>query len=158
MLGDKLGEGFHGRFEIDPNKCIGCGACVNVCSPGLINVIDLGERRIIGFALGRCSDTKCTKCGEVCPEKAITIKEEFQLPLKRREDLKIMVELPLVRCEHCGMFFTTQRIMDKLAVQLPREMELDPGVLDWLQRVCPKCRLLHESQKAACWSIICRQG
>jgi len=64
-------DGFRGRLEVDIDKCIGCGACIQACPPRLISMTDQDSRRTIEFALGRC--TYCARCAEICPEKAITL-------------------------------------------------------------------------------------
>ena len=137
-------EGFRGRIEVDIDKCIGCGACANACPPRLISVIDQDARRTIEFALGRC--TYCARCEEVCPEDAITMTKEFELATDDKKDLLITVGLNMVKCERCGRLFTTQRVVNKLAEELPREIELEPDAVKWL-RTCPDCRRLLEGQK-----------
>ena len=136
--------GFRGRVEVDIDKCIGCGACANACPPRLITVTDKDTRRSIEFALGRC--TYCARCEEVCPEDAIKMTEEFELATDDKNDLFITVNLNMVKCEHCGSLFTTQRVVDKLTTQLPTKIELEPDALRWL-RTCPDCRRLIEAQK-----------
>lgn len=57
------------RYEIDPTKCIGCGACSRVCPQNAIS----GERKMVHFI----DPTKCIKCGtcyEKCKFGAISVK------------------------------------------------------------------------------------
>ncbi len=52
---------------IDPEKCIGCGACVRVCPSGTLSVED-GKARVTGDrSLG------CGHCAAVCPTAAVTV-------------------------------------------------------------------------------------
>ena len=137
-------DGFRGRLAVDIDKCIGCGACANVCPARLISLTDTDTKRTVEFALGRC--TYCARCAEVCPVTAITMTKEFELATNNKSDLNITVELILVRCELCDTKFTTQRIVDKLMAELPKEIDIEAAALDWL-KICPDCRKLREGQK-----------
>jgi hydrogenase-4 component H len=136
-------EGFRGRLEVDIDKCIGCGACIQACPPRLISMTDQDSKRTIEFALGRC--TYCARCAEVCPEKAIRMTQEFELSTEDKKDLNISAELAMAKCGQCGAAFTTQRIVDKLLSQLPKEIGIEPAALEGL-KLCPKCRKVHEAQ------------
>ncbi len=69
----------------DPNKCIICRRCVNVCKNiQTVSVIDANERgfkTIIGSAFNMpLAETPCTNCGQcivVCPVGALREKEEI---------------------------------------------------------------------------------
>lgn len=137
-------DGFRGRLDVDVNKCIGCGACANVCPARLISLIDTEISRTVYFALGRC--TYCARCAEVCPVDAIAMTKEFELATTDKSDLNISVALIMAKCEECATPFTTQRIVDLLKAQLTKEIELEPAVLEWLE-FCPNCRKVREGQK-----------
>jgi len=51
-------------FKVDKEKCVGCGACVNVCPAGAISMKD--DKAVIG---NKCVD--CGRCTQVCPAHAI---------------------------------------------------------------------------------------
>ncbi len=57
--------------RIDLNLCTGCRLCI-VCCPDP-NVLMLNENRKIIVNEGRCKS--CGLCAEVCPKKAITLKD-----------------------------------------------------------------------------------
>lgn len=52
-------------FQVDKEKCIGCGACVNVCPAGAISMDD--DKAMIDS--NKCID--CGRCAQVCPQGAI---------------------------------------------------------------------------------------
>jgi len=56
-------------FEVDEDKCFGCGACIALCP---VNVLDLVDRMII------VNEEKCTHCElciPSCPVSALDIVE-----------------------------------------------------------------------------------
>jgi len=139
-------EGFRGRVEFNIDKCIGCGACAVACPPRLITITDLDGKRTLDFRLGRC--TYCARCAEVCPVEAIKLGQEFELATDNKADLNITAELLMVKCERCGEAFTTQRIMNKLATEVSKELGMDPADMKWLG-LCPKCRTAAEVEKVS---------
>ena len=58
-------------FEVvvDQERCVGCGFCLDVCDPG---VLDTDDGHVVPFDLEDC--TGCALC-EDCPEGAITVKK-----------------------------------------------------------------------------------
>lgn len=55
--------------KVDPEKCTGCGSCVDVCPNDAISLED---------DVARVREEDCTDCGECveeCPEGAITLEE-----------------------------------------------------------------------------------
>ena len=62
-------DGFRGKPVIDGDKCVGCGACANVCPPNAIEIFDEGGYRIVRLYIGKC--IFCGRCSDICPENAI---------------------------------------------------------------------------------------
>lgn len=60
-------------YEIDANKCTGCGACLKICPLGAIFLID----DIAQIDNSQCNE--CGKCLEVCPQDAIVVKKESEI-------------------------------------------------------------------------------
>lgn len=52
---------------VDPDKCDGCGACVDVCPMEAIEIVD--DKAIIDE--DECGD--CGACVDECPTEAITL-------------------------------------------------------------------------------------
>ncbi len=64
-----------GRPEIDPNRCKGCGLCVEVCPEQILRLAEAFNRQghhfSECFAEERC--TACTSCAVICPDCAIRV-------------------------------------------------------------------------------------
>jgi len=56
--------------EVDDEKCVGCGNCVEVCP---VNVYELQDGKLVVVNAGDCLG--CESCVEVCGEEAITVME-----------------------------------------------------------------------------------
>ena len=57
--------------KIDKSKCIGCGACVNVCP---VKVYELKNGKAHPSFPEKCIG--CKACESVCPVKAIKVEEK----------------------------------------------------------------------------------
>ena len=52
--------------KVDESKCVGCGACVDVCPNGAITLDDVAK----------IDESKCIECGacvDACPQGAISL-------------------------------------------------------------------------------------
>lgn len=110
--------GFRGRPQFN-EKCIGCGACAEVCPAKAISVVDEGNVRRIEVAYGSC--IFCGQCAENCPTKGITLSEEYSNVYTSLSDARTSVERELVRCEVCGNAIATidhlRWIIDRLGTK-----------------------------------------
>ncbi len=59
------------KIDIDTEKCIGCGACINSCPQKLYKLND-GKAKLTGD-IEKC--TLCRICEKGCPTGSITITE-----------------------------------------------------------------------------------
>ncbi len=72
------------RFNFDPNRCVLCGRCVQVCNEEVkacaIDFINRGMKTRVGvFGGGTLADSRCIsclRCVEVCPVGAFYLKEQ----------------------------------------------------------------------------------
>ena len=95
----------HPLIELDPNKCILCGACVRICSE-LVGVaaygfVNRGFSTVVRPSLGgSLLETDCVSCGlcvSVCPTGAIV----EQIPLAKPGPWPT-VSTPAI-CHYCGV-------------------------------------------------------
>jgi hydrogenase-4 component H len=130
---------FRGRPSIDGSKCIGCGACAEVCPPRLIKVTDRGATRSISMDYSRC--TYCARCQEICPVESARCTDDFEDATASRSDLVVSVELEMVPCRDCGRPYITKRMLAKMSDEFsPPWITEKVAVPDWFQ-LCPDCRL-----------------
>ena len=61
------------RIFVDPEKCVGCGRCSEVCPEGAVTL----RKEKAGIDAGKCIG--CGECMTVCPEKAIGMDWETDL-------------------------------------------------------------------------------
>lgn len=128
---------FRGKVVVDPQRCIGCGACAMACPAKLITLRDETAYRIVEYALQRC--TYCAQCRDACPQKAIVLSTQFETASPSMDDLKIRLELKLVRCKNCGAAIGTRRELDLLTNQLIAACHFTPATLGWLE-LCTACK------------------
>ena len=60
------------NIDIDTEKCIGCGACVNACPVSIYDIIDR-KSKVVGDT-DKC--VVCRACETICPVGAVVVKEE----------------------------------------------------------------------------------
>lgn len=80
---------YRGRIAYDGDKCVNCGMCVKVCSPGAITrtpvKTDVGEDITYEFDLTSC--TFCGMCQDFCDEGAIDLTDDYLMVATDPEDL-----------------------------------------------------------------------
>jgi NAD-dependent dihydropyrimidine dehydrogenase PreA subunit len=56
--------------EVDEDKCVGCGECVEICP---VDVLELVDEKAVPINAEECIG--CESCVEVCEQGAITVTE-----------------------------------------------------------------------------------
>lgn len=89
-----LPDRFRGIQKFNPEKCIVCNQCMNICPTGCINLV--GKKHPDPTKKGKVIDTYdinfelcilCDLCTEVCPTEAIVMTNNFELAEYSREAL-----------------------------------------------------------------------
>ncbi len=63
-----------GKIKIEPERCKGCGLCIEVCPKNSINIS--GRTNKMGYFFAEsCGDgcTGCAVCALICPDAAIEV-------------------------------------------------------------------------------------
>ncbi len=105
-------ERYRGKAEFDLDKCVGCGACVNVCPTEALSQVDEvdGENpvRKITYRYDAC--IFCGNCEENCTtENGIGLSQEWDLAGLDREAMAETHEYELQMCEKCGALIGTKK-------------------------------------------------
>lgn len=107
---------YRGRLVYDPEKCVNCGMCIKVCSPGAITrtveAAEGGEN--ITYTIDLTSCTFCGTCQDFCSTKAMTLSEDYHMVAENAADLRVTgtrfkktvlgkVTLKASDCVYCGL-------------------------------------------------------
>ncbi|MFC1501319.1 4Fe-4S binding protein [Elusimicrobiota bacterium] len=161
-------EGFRGKPIPSDEKCIGCGACANVCPANAIelkdNITNKQAKRELIWHYDLC--IFCGQCESLCTtEDGVKLSAEFELSTFTRDSLYSKIEKELVVCECCktviapkehilwlikklgplssgnfNLFYMIQKEL-KVAKDLVTENDsLELQRPDLYRILCPKCR------------------
>ncbi|MEM2464507.1 MAG: 4Fe-4S binding protein [Candidatus Bathyarchaeia archaeon] len=144
-------EGFRGRHEIDKEKCIGCGACAQICTADAIEVRDGPEKRIVRVNYGHC--TFCAFCQDECPTQAIRLTGAYHLLSSDPQKARVENEVDLFTCAICGGIFFPQKQIDwalKRVVEekVPAYKDYSSNIHDAM-KICLNCRRKIENIRKA---------
>ncbi len=155
---------FRGKIEFNFDKCILCGACVEVCPANARAQIDdkiKKVRREVHYQ-ERC--VYCGQCVAYCTTKeGIEHTTEYELAQITKQGYENAIEKELILCERCGEVITTRahllwiaRRVGELAYAnpnlflvlaqelgeepIPKSGERPPYRSEHLRFLCPACR------------------
>jgi hydrogenase-4 component H len=104
-----LPETFRGCPRFNKDKCVGCGACANVCPTGALQMEDdvPAKLRRLTIYLDRC--IFCGQCQANClTREGVKQTSEYDLATTSRASLRERVEKSLLLCEACGTIIGAQ--------------------------------------------------
>ena len=85
---EEMPDQFRGQIEFDPERCIGCRACMRDCPSQAIKIEKVGEKKYEAtFELDRC--LYCAQCVESCRHSALAVTKHYQLAQLDRNKLKV---------------------------------------------------------------------
>ena len=107
---DSVDPNFRGILEFDADKCIGCGACVQVCPTNAREIVVDREKGVIRNMHNADKCILCGQCTLYCTVgDAIYHTTEFDLSrTERSEDWHKEIEKEAAFCEKCGEPFASK--------------------------------------------------
>jgi formate hydrogenlyase subunit 6/NADH:ubiquinone oxidoreductase subunit I len=86
--GENQFPAIRGRIVFEPEKCVGCTACVRDCPTAAIEIEKLPEKRYAAIISNdRC--IYCAQCVDGCPKDALHYTPEFELAALSRASMRI---------------------------------------------------------------------
>jgi ech hydrogenase subunit C len=137
----EIPEGFRGEPIVSSNKCIGCGACMNSCPSGAVEISDADAGRIIKFTHKDC--ISCATCEEICPNEAIKLTYEDKPWFEDKEVATSEATIELKKCSLCGSPFVPSKQVDWALKKFEEKLPIPKEVHDQLLRnssICTDCR------------------
>jgi hydrogenase-4 component H len=155
---------FRGKIEFNVDKCVLCGACVEVCPAKARAQVDdkvKRMRREIHYQ-ERC--IYCGQCVAYCTTKqGIAHTQEYDLAQIKNEGYDNAIEKELILCERCGEVITTRAHLLWIAKRvgelaygnpnlflvlsqeygeeaIPKSADIPPYRSEHLKFLCPSCR------------------
>lgn len=143
-----LGETFtperlRGKCVVDPDLCVGCGVCKNVCAAGAIDISKKKEGYTI--TIWRDSCCLCASCRHYCPTGAMSITNDWHHAHEEKDKFKCLEQhtINYEPCAHCGELIRPlpKKLAEKLYAENP---EADAEII---RHLCPKCRQLEDARR-----------
>lgn len=159
---------YRGKPEFDIDKCIGCGACVNVCPTRALTMSDNVEAKppVRRITLRYDTCIFCGNCAENCTtETGIKLSNQWDLAGLDRQAMQETNDYEIQLCEKCGAILSTKKhlvwLYEKLGPlaytnpslllaksgellgeykDLPQQTGKDVQTGDFMRILCPKCK------------------
>ncbi len=155
---------FRGVIVFDEEKCIGCGACVEVCPARARELEDDLEKGIRHVVYLKDMCIFCGQCVTYCPTEAIRHTVDYDMTFLDKEQYRDEIEKELLFCERCGRVITTREHLEWIARRLgelayanptlvltrqssldtvemkPERGDFEPYRSDHQRLLCPACR------------------
>lgn len=116
-------------------NCILCGLCVKACEKmgtSAISLVNRGTTKKVSTPFDDASKDciGCSACAEVCPTS--------EIPLIDKHGIRLIwnKEFELVKCEHCGKYYTTKEALGFIENKLEEDVH-----------ICDNCRKKIISEK-----------
>lgn len=110
---------YRGRVTVETERCVGCGACADVCPARCVRITDLGPSiRVIRRHLDRC--ILCGRCEEACAYDAVHLVADWEAGTPDRRDLRIEQHLFMGACDRCGRCAVHAHPLDRVEIVGPR--------------------------------------
>jgi hydrogenase-4 component H len=125
-------ERYRGKPQFDPDTCIGCGACVNVCPTSALTQVDEleGERPTRRITLRYDTCIFCGNCRDHCTtQTGVTLSNQWDLAGLDRQSMTETHEHELQRCERCGATVATKKHLAWLRERLGPLAYANPSLL-----------------------------
>lgn len=161
----KVFPNFRGKIIFNPEKCVGCGACSEVCPSKAREIIDDKEKRIrkVIHYQERC--IYCGQCVRYCiTQEGIKHTPEFDLSSIKKDGYKNEIEKEIILCALCGEVIAPKDQIIWIAKKIGPLMSANPTLFltyykelglvyepetqikefpyrtEYLQVLCPSCR------------------
>lgn len=123
---------YRGKGKFHDDKCIGCGACVEVCPADAIEKIDRTNANPPMRTLVRHDDICifCGQCQALCTTgEGIECTCEYELSVFDRADCAVSVDKELLICDMCGEIIGAKDQLRWLADRLGAKRYTNPTLI-----------------------------
>lgn len=123
---------YRGKGKFNEDKCIGCGACAEVCPADAIEKIDDPTGTPPTRTLIRHDDICifCGQCQALCTtEEGIECTSEYELSTFDRATCAVSVQKELLLCDMCGVIISTKDHLRWLADRLGAKRYTNPTLI-----------------------------